>query len=163
LDPVSTLFSAYINIVTSNVQREITDVLGTEIQAVVINYEGTDVPFQYQMWRVQDKSVCDTYRQKIDEYSACTVNAKQMFGELCQELSGELDTNWKYTKMKNMYCNAAISFQPTIASLSAGAENSPLEVLRQKCNIATASALGSSDRNLLAERDKACKAYQEVK
>jgi hypothetical protein len=49
LDPVSTLFSAYNNMVTSNVQREITDVLVTEIQAVVINYEGTDIPFQYQI------------------------------------------------------------------------------------------------------------------
>ena len=163
MDPVSTLFSVYINMVTSNVQREITDVLGTEIQAVVINYEGTDIPFQYQIWKVQDKSVCDPYRQKIDEFSACTVKAKKMFGELCRELSGKHDAYWKYTKTKNMYCNASITFQPTIASLSAGVENTPLEDLRQKCNIATASALGSSDRKLLADRDKACKAYQEAK
>jgi hypothetical protein len=163
LDPISTLFSAYINMVTSNVQREITDVLGTEVQAVVINYEGIDIPFQYQIWRVQDKSVCDTYRQKVDEYSECTVKAKKMFGELCQKLSEKRESYWKYTKTKNMYCNAAISFQPTVASISASTENTPLEDLRQKCNLATASALGSTDRKLLADRDKACKAYQEAK
>ena len=103
MDPVSALFSAYVNMITSNFQHEITDVLGTEIQAVVINYEGSDIPFQYQMWRVQDKSVCDTYRQKIDEYSECTIKAKKMFGELCKKLSAKQETDWKYVKTRNMY------------------------------------------------------------
>ncbi|MCH7370643.1 hypothetical protein MM194_05400 [Aeromonas sp. MR16] len=54
MDPVSWLFSAYLNLV----QQQVSDIYGTEPKALVVEYEGEQVPFAFQFWQIQPKSVC---------------------------------------------------------------------------------------------------------
>lgn len=156
MDAVSMLFSAYLNVVANAVHTGATDVMGTEIQAVTLRYDGMDVPFQYQLWQVRQQSVCGNYKGDIGRYSSCTLKAKEMFSELCAQLPAKQSEDWRYTKTRNMYCNAAMTYQPTIAGVTAATPVSEEEERRSACNLATAAALGSSDRKLIAEREQAC-------
>ena len=55
MDPVSFVFAAYMDAVQNTVHAQVADTLGTEVKAVVIDYQGVEVPFQYQIWRVRDQ------------------------------------------------------------------------------------------------------------
>ncbi|BFM09517.1 hypothetical protein [Halioxenophilus aromaticivorans] len=163
MDPVTYLFSAYLNTVQSNVHRQLTDSIGTEIKAVTIEYQGMTIPFQYQMWRIKDDSVCGSYSQDIQTYSQCTVKARDLFSDLCTHLSENPKNHWRHIKSKNMYCNASITYKPTIASISAGTEQSDLAKARKACNSATVAAMGASDPSLIEERKVACAKYEALK
>ena len=156
MDPISLVFSAYLDAVQSNVHTQLTDTLGTEVKAVVIDYQGVKVPFQYQIWRVRDNSVCSSYQSDLIQYSQCTVKAKELFQTLCAQLSKKPSTHWRYTKTKNMYCNAAVSYQPTIARIGEAEERTEDEEARAACNLAIVAALGSRDPVVIAERDRVC-------
>ena len=73
MDPISLALSAYLNNVQVDIHQQLTDIMGTEMQAVTIKYEGFDIPYQYQIWRIRDKSVCNNYRGQLARYSTCTV------------------------------------------------------------------------------------------
>ena len=51
MDPVSLLFTAYLDSIQNTVHARFTDLHGTEIQAVMIDYQGVKVPYQYHRWR----------------------------------------------------------------------------------------------------------------
>lgn len=57
MDPVSYLFSAYLNLV----QQQVADIYGTEAKTLVVQYEGESVPFSFQLWQIQQPSVCRPY------------------------------------------------------------------------------------------------------
>ena len=156
MDPISLLFAVYLDAVQNTVHTQVTDVLGTEVNALVIDYQGVKVPFQYQIWRVKDKSVCASYQSKLTRYSQCTVKAKKLFEALCTQLSQNPSTHWRHTKTKNMYCNAAVSYQETIARIGEAEELSETAKARAECNLAIAAALGSRDPAVLRERDRVC-------
>ena len=152
MDPISLVFAAYLDSVQSTVHARVTDTLGTEVKAVIIDYQGVPVPFQYQMWRVIDKSVCSRYQSDLTYYSHCTVTAKELFSALCSQLSQKPSEHLRYIKTKNMYCNAVVSYEATIAWIG-GAEG---EEAKAACNLAIAAALGSRDPVVIAERDRVC-------
>ena len=152
MDPISLVFAAYLDSVQSTVHARVTDTLGTEVKAVIIDYQGVPVPFQYQMWRVKDKSVCSRYQSDLTYYSHCTVTAKELFSALCSQLSQKPSEHLRYIKTKNMYCNAVVSYEATIAWIG-GAEG---EEAKAACNLAIAAALGSRDPVVIAERDRVC-------
>jgi len=158
VDPISLVFAAYLDSVQSIVNARVTDTLGTEVKAVIINYQGVRVPFQYQMWRVKDKSVCSRYQSDLIYYSHCTVTAKELFTALCSQLSQKPSEHWRYIKTKNMYCNAAVSYEATIAWIGEAEEGAEGEGEEAKaaCNLAIAAALGSRDPVVIAERDRVC-------
>lgn len=163
MDPISTLFALYVDAVSNNIHRQVTDTLGTEIQVEVINYEGLDIAFQYQVWQVRERSVCGGYSDDMAVFSDCTTKAKALFNDLCSELTRRQSDHWRFTKTRNMYCNAAVSFKPTIASISRSDELSEVESARRQCNLATAAALGSSDPKLVGERKRACDEYESIR
>lgn len=163
MDPLSFLFSAYLDSVSNNVHQHLTDTMGTELQAVVIEYQGVEVPFQYQMWQVRKPSVCSSYQTDLVEYSGCTVKASALFNDLCKQLTKNPKEHWRYVKTKNMYCNAAVSYQPTIAAISKPKTKDEVQLARQRCNSAVANALGSSDPKVIAERKRACEEYETHK
>lgn len=163
MDPISILFAAYLDTVTNSIHSHMTDIMGTELQPVVIIYEGVDVPFQHQMWRLREPSVCASYEQRMGEFSDCTVKAKALFNDLCTELSKNPKQHWRYVKTKNMYCNAAISFQPTVAEISGASEPNAAQLARQRCNLAVSAAMDSSDRKVITERKEACEEYERLK
>ena len=163
MDPLSMAFGAYINYVSVSVHEEITDLIGTEVTAVSIQHKGLVVPFHHQLWRVRDQSVCYTYTNNIQDFSKCTIAAKQLFADLCFELQQKPELGWRYKKTKNMYCYAAASFKPTIASIAEGTVESEVQLARKKCNVATAIALGSNDVSLHKNKNEACDDYQRFK
>jgi hypothetical protein len=69
----------------------------------------------------------------------------------------------KYVKARNMYCNAAASFKPVVAKISASGEKSDLSLTRSACNAATIAAMGSGDAKAVRERDTTRSKYRELK
>ncbi|HTN33537.1 MAG TPA: hypothetical protein VL091_05990, partial [Marinobacter sp.] len=61
-----------------------------------------------------------------------------------------------------MYCNAAVSFKPTVANVSAAQELPDVEKARQACNAATVAAMGSGDDRLARDRDRQCESYRTI-
>ncbi|MGB2566635.1 MAG: hypothetical protein ACPIB1_09325 [Porticoccaceae bacterium] len=156
MDPIALVLAAYIDSVQSTVNARVSDTLGTEVKAVIIDYEGVPVPFQYQMWRVKDKTVCSRYQSDLTYYSHCTVTAKELFTELCSQLSQKPSEHWRYTKTKNMYCNAAVSYEVIIAWIDGAEEGAEDEEAKAACNLAGVAALGSRNPVVIAERDRVC-------
>ena len=156
MDPVSLLFTAYLDSIQNTVHARFTDLHGTEIKAVLIDYQGVEVPYQYQLWRVKDKSVCLPYKSQITQFSKCTLAAKALFGDLCTQLNDKPSNHWRHSKLKNMYCNAAVSFEPTVAQIRVAEERSKEEAARAECNLAIAAALGSRDPLVIGERERVC-------
>jgi len=68
MDPVSLLFTAYLDSIQNTVHARFTDLHGTEIKAVMIDYQGVEIPYQYQLWRVRNKSVCQPYKSHITKF-----------------------------------------------------------------------------------------------
>lgn len=130
---MSLVFSAYLNTVQSTVSNHFDETRNLEVSPVVVEYEGVPVSYQHQLWRVRP--------------------------ELKQSSAGD----WRQVKIQNMYCNAAVSFKPTVASIGSAQMLSSLEYARQACNAATVSAMGNSDPRLAREREKACEVYRELK
>jgi len=156
MDPVSLLFTAYLDSIQNTVHARFTDLHGTEIKAVAIDYQSVEVPYQYQLWRVKDKSVCLPYKSQITQFSKCTLAAKALFGDLCTQLNDKPNNHWRHSKLKNMYCNAAVSFEPTVARIGVADKRSEEETARAECNLAIAAALGSRDPVVIGERERIC-------
>lgn len=73
--PVSYLFSAYLNLV----QQQISDIYGTELKTVAVQYEGESVPFSFQLWQIQQQSICRPYEQDVRRFSQCTARLRLCF------------------------------------------------------------------------------------
>jgi len=163
MDPISVIFASYLELVSFGVTNEMTDLLGTEIQSVVVEHQSTKVPYSYQLWRIRPKSVCNTYNLNIEEFSRCTLAAKSLFNETCLHLQKGEKEHWKYTKMKNMYCDASITFKPTIANIREAYAKTPLQLARTECNIATAELMGNRNSKIQKKKESSCAKYQSLK
>lgn len=162
MDPVSLVFSAYLNSVQSTVSNHFNESRNVDITPVVIEYEGEPVFFQHQLWQVRSSSVCATHQQNISQFSQCTVKASRLFNALCSKLKDAKSSEWKHIRVQNMYCNAAVSFKPTVANVSAAQELPDVEKARQACNAATVAAMGSGDDRLARDRDRQCESYRTI-
>ncbi|MEZ5592087.1 MAG: hypothetical protein R3F53_15770 [Gammaproteobacteria bacterium] len=163
MDPVSFVLSTYLNAVQTNVHNHIVDSMGAEIKAISIEYEGSVIPFTYQLWRIRKNSVCYNQMDNIVNYSDCTVKAKSLFEKICSQLSRSTSNHWRVSKTRNMYCVAAVEYKPTIAKLESSNAISQLDKAKQECNIATVKALGSQDSKDLSERAEKCEIYNQLK
>ncbi|PTT46331.1 hypothetical protein [Aeromonas sp. HMWF016] len=155
MDPVSYLFSAYLNLV----QQQISDIYGTELKTVAVQYEGESVPFSFQLWQIQQQSICRPYEQDVRRFSQCTVKASALFHKLCDDLTQQDDNSWQLPKYRTMYCSAAVSYRPMIAEIGDAKQN-PAKLAERACNQAILAAMDSDDETLLAQRDKACAAVR---
>lgn len=168
MDPVTVAFATFLNGLVqsyaSAVAASVTDAMGMEMQSQVVAYQDRQITYQYQRWRLRHDSVCVNLRENLLEFSQCTVAAKEMFAETCSYLQDNPSEHARYARLKNLYCNAAVEFKPTIASVSDAPETvDELTSLRQECNLATAEAMGSTDAVLVKKRDTACAAYRKLK
>ena len=163
MDPISLLFSAYLTSMQNQIYNGLASSMGLETQAVHMEYEGQTIPYQYRLWKVDNRSVCATSRNKIDDYARCTQSAQRLFVDLCNGLSKKPGGGPTYVRAKNMYCNAVIDFKPTTASLVAGSAESEIVTAKKDCNAATLKAMGSGDLRLHQAREKACGRYRELK
>lgn len=155
MDPVSYLFSAYLNLV----QQQVSDIYGTELKTLVVQYEGEQVPYSFQLWRIQPQSVCRPYEQDVRRFSQCTVKASALFHRLCDDLNRQDDSSLQQPKFRAMYCQAAVSYRPMIAEIGEARQN-PAQLAERACNQAILAAMDSEDDALLAQRDKACAKVQ---
>ena len=57
MDPVSLLFTAYLDSIQKTVHARFTDLHGTEIKAVMIDYQGVEDPQEFQIWCARDSSL----------------------------------------------------------------------------------------------------------
>jgi hypothetical protein len=166
-DSVSRFFSSYINAINAisgNMQRQLTDIAGTEVQAVVVEHAGQKIGYQYQLWIIKDASVCQNAKSNTAHFSQCTLAAKSLFEQTCQYLQEHPDAGWRYLKLKNMYCRAAVSFQPTIASVAwSQTEETELDRAKKECSLLTVAALGNPDTEAVKKRDMACRKYVELR
>lgn len=144
MDPVSYLFSAYLNLV----QQQVSDIYGTELKSLVVEYEGEQIPFAFQFWQLQPKSVCRSYEQDARRFSQCTVKAAALFGKLCDQLSRQDDSNAQQPQYRAMYCAASVSYRPMIADIRESKPDAARQAERA-CNQAILAAMDSDDETLL--------------
>lgn len=163
MDPISAAFATYIDMVSSHATETMTDMLGTEVQAVVVKHHGIDIPYSYQLWKIQAQTVCGTYRQDFPLFSNCTVAAQSLFQETCAYLQANPRAHWKYRKLKNMYCDAAATFQPTVANVEWSSEHSPIEEARAECNLAIAEFMNNGSAGSREKKEQACGKYWALK
>ena len=64
--------------------------------------------------------------------------------------------HWRHIKTKNVYCNAAVSYEATIVWIGETEEETVDEEAKAACNLAIGAALGSRDPVVIAERDRVC-------
>lgn len=69
----------------------------------------------------------------------------------------------KHGKLRRMYYNALMSFNPMIASVGAVSEKNGLESARQACNAAIMAALGSREPMAIRENSDLCEVYWRMK
>ena len=160
MDPISTLFAVYMSTVTNTVHQNVSDTYGTELVSKTITYQSIDVDFQYQIWKIKPKSVCSQYKQEMTSYSKCTVKAKSLFTALCKDLAKHANKNWKVKKLKNMYCNASVSYDPVIANISDPKKKSSQQKIEKECNVLILKTMGNKHKELVAERDLVCRKIQ---
>ena len=163
MDPLSAAFASYLDLVSSRVTERMTDVLGTEMQAVVVEHQGVRVPYAYQVWRIRPQSVCSPYRRQIAQFSACTLAAHSLFQDTCAYLQAHPQEHWKHLKLKNMYCEAAITYQPTLADVQWSREPSPREQARSACNLAVAALMNEPSPENRRKKEDACMSYEALK
>lgn len=164
MDPVSGLFSIYLNSVmgfSEAIADQYADDKNLYQTAVALEYKAETIKFQHQIWKINEQSVCSDKAKEIASYSKCTVKAQELFVGMCDNLNKKNSNNRKYNLYRNMYCNAAISFKPTIAEIGkVSATETKIDSLRSKCNQATVAAMSSYDPKLIRARNSICEKYK---
>jgi hypothetical protein len=133
------------------------------VESKTVSHMGVAVTYDYQVWRIKPESVCSVYQGDIAHYSRCTQAAKSLFHEYCSYLQKNPQKNRKYGRMKNMYCNAANTYKPTVANLVSSPGNTELEQAKQDCSLATVEAMNNYEAAIVKKRDRLCQKYRDMK
>ena len=164
MDTVSMLFASFLTSMTNSIHIHVSDVMGTELQVKIVEYQEHKIDYQYQLWKIKPESVCSAKKAElVDQYSACTIAAKSMFTETCSYLTQNPQNNWKYKKLKNMYCSSAVIYKPVTATISRPSQREA-EILeaKQACSILTLQARQESNPVIENKRKKACESAKNV-
>jgi len=149
------------------ISNDVTDIFikqqNIELTPVSIDYKGNRITFQYQMWKLKEKSVCANYPENTPEKSRCTIAAKEVFNIACAQLGQQKDKDVIATRTQRMYCNAASDFKPLIIQISAANKETETQKARKECNALIAAEIGSNDPFVTAKREKACNYYEALK
>jgi hypothetical protein len=161
MDPISTLLAAYISAITATGNQIPADINDNTINSEVITYADVNIPFQYQMWAINNESVCATYTEKMSVYAECTVKAKSLFTTLCNDLPEGNSENTKASLLKNMYCNASVNYGPTIALITKPKPLTSERAIEKQCNLLILKTMDNKDSELLAEKELICGMREE--
>ena len=156
MDPISQLFAAYLEMVSSNIVASYEDAANTRVVSQRLVYEDTPIGFQHQLWRIRDNSVCADIKQDVTQYAYCTRKAKHMFASLCQQLSGRDDLNQHGRRLSTMYCNAALSFKPMIAHIGEPSSRSEQQRAQKRCNELILKAMQDKRPEVQQQKAAAC-------
>ncbi|EXJ14280.1 hypothetical protein [Imhoffiella purpurea] len=162
MDPITALLAGYLTTSAESIGNQIANSavarMDTEVKVETVEYQGIDVDFSHQMWRIQDSSVCGQYRGDVVKRSACTHAAKDLFAESCKRLSDNRSAHPDYSSLKAMYCSAAARFRPTQAGIEwtdPGAISPDAEAL-QECRLAQAALLTENTPENRYRKKRAC-------
>ncbi|MGI3001797.1 hypothetical protein ACRTDJ_01655 [Shewanella algae] len=156
MDPLSQLFAAYLEMVSNNITNAYIDAANTNVTAQTLTYKGTDIRFQHFLWQVKQESVCADLKQQATAYSKCTLQAKAMFTDLCNQLSSMKNLNSKGRSLSRMYCNASLNYKPMIATISTPTRKTEQQLKDKECNQLILKAMQDSSPELAKRRDKIC-------
>lgn len=155
MDIVSAVFATLLGAVSSSIGDTLIDQLNQVEQSKVVQYEGFEISYSYQMWRIKDKTVCDNYSQNLSDKSYCAQAAKRMFRDMCSYLQNNPQSSPKYVRVTNMYCNAATNFKPLIATVSLD-EAHQKDDAQRACSVAILKAMENPTNSNVLARKKAC-------
>ena len=96
MDPGVLLFAVYLDSFSNHLTTQATDAMGSEVKAMAITHQDTDVSFQYQRWPIKDKSVYLPHQAKLTKYSKCILVATALFGELFARPSEKPSKHWRH-------------------------------------------------------------------
>ncbi|WP_419532927.1 hypothetical protein [Endozoicomonas sp.] len=167
MDILSTSLATLITSMSGNMTDSYVENVNSQLTPVVIEHQGHDIYFKHHLWKIRSNSVCQNKRHKITEFSQCTIAAKSAFNEVCKVSSGKNFSNHKAKSMVRMYCQAASTFQPTIASIQSGSlndgsTNTQLRQLKQQCSMLTLESQESYDPTIESKRAKVCSEYKRL-
>lgn len=160
MDPLSQLFAAYLEMVSSNITDVYIDSTNTTVTTKSLVYQGTNIRFQHFLWQVKQESVCADLKLQATPYSKCTQQAKSMFTDLCNQLSGMNNLNQKGRSLTRMYCNASLTYKPMVAYISTPKPKTEQELKQKECDLLILKAMQDSNPEVLKEKEKACAWYQ---
>ncbi|ODN67748.1 hypothetical protein [Methylophaga muralis] len=164
MESISVAFSIFLSSITGGMQLHVSDVMGGDLETQIIEYQDHKIDYHYQFWKIKPASVCSTTKHElVSEYSQCTVAAKSFFIETCSHLTNNKRNHWKHKKLENMYCSAAVSYEPTIAQISIPtAKEAELLEAQQACSMLTLQARQTRSPQHATQRDKACAEYKAL-
>ncbi|AIY67081.1 hypothetical protein [Pseudoalteromonas piratica] len=147
--------SSLLQLYTDSVHDHFTDIYGAEMKTKTVQYQGHNISYSYHLWKLKSDSVCANKKQDFTNYSSCTVSAQSLFNDICQHLEMNPKQGWRYTKTKNMYCNASLNYKPVIAqvSFSTGQDNKELEKACSTAILRYMQTNHDKDKNI---RDEVC-------
>jgi hypothetical protein len=165
MDPLSAAFAAYLNTISGIVTQTMQSQNNHDIQVHSVEHDGYEITYAHRMWIVQERMVCADYRQDLTRYSGCTKAAQDWFRVACRHLQENPKQDWSYPKLKAMYCSAAATFQPTIASIewTEADDNDVLVTARQACSLARVELFGDNRVETRRRKDEACRRYTALK
>ncbi|EGV28693.1 hypothetical protein ThidrDRAFT_3587 [Thiorhodococcus drewsii AZ1] len=144
MDPITALLASYLTTAAQSISNEAfshMDLNGTTTETAEI--QDITVSFDHVAWKIQDRSVCKTYRNDVMKMSKCTHAAKDLFIQTCDRLTAKRLYHPDYPSLKRMYCTAARQYRPTQASVewaSPTPTNTDAQIL-QECRLAKAALL----------------------
>ena len=143
--------SAYLAALGESIQDAKSQRFSLSEKSLTIEYQNTNIPFSHRQWQLLDHTVCRGNDRHSPEYSSCTVKAKSLFNQICSALSNRTSPYWHHQKYKEMYCDAAVNFQPMVATISYG-NSTQLSAQEKKCNQLILKALVNQDAESIREK-----------
>lgn len=165
MDPLSAAFAAYLDTFSTTVTNSMEARRNLDVQAHVVEHGGYAIAYQHRLWKIRDDSVCADLRQDLERYSGCTKAAAAWFRETCSQMSSNPADHWSHAKLKTMYCNASVSYQPTIAAIEWSTPSEPdvLQSAREACSLARVAVLGDNTAEQRRRKAEACDHYEMLK
>ncbi|MGB0468206.1 MAG: hypothetical protein ACPGF7_11855 [Pontibacterium sp.] len=150
-------YTSFVARISKSITLPHKDMEGNEFETHRVIYNHQPVTFQYQFWRIRKHSVCAQLKGSLLGYSQCTQAAKRLFSQTCHFLRKNPRDHWKYYKLKNLYCNAAVEFEAVIGGVpKSGVFNRKVLKRRQLCAVLRVRAMTLRDVKTVELRDAVC-------
>ena len=170
MDILSASLATMISAMTGTISDTYITNANAKLTSQVVHHRGHDIYFEHQIWRIRGNTVCKDKQHKITEYSQCTLAAKAVFNAVCKAHQHKNYSDHKARNMVRMYCEAARTFKPTIASIQASNSASigntnhraALAQANQKCAALILESQTSKDPFIQSKKKKACQRYKEL-
>lgn len=164
MDIISAAIGSYLNLSNNLLTDSFIESINLEEKSISFNYEGYKVHYQHKNWVIKEKSVCSKYQKKdYREYSNCTVKAKKVFKQLCNNMVAKPINSPFNDSLTLMYCNMAENYKPVIARASISKPDSQLRKHQRECNNKILKEREYRSPENTQARQSACEKYKILK